>query len=164
MHAEAFRFMADHMVRKLGTYLRVLGYDTAWDPLLPTLDLIRRADREARIFLTRNHAVGLQMPVPKRWRMIEPDAPPEQLRWVVREFGLDPIALQFTRCLQCNVPVERVTDRAVLEAQVPPRVFQRMTRFTRCPACRKVFWAGSHVRNTLEALGLEAAAADPGPV
>lgn len=148
-------FTVDNMLRKLGTYLRALGYDTVWDPLLPTLDLIRLSDREKRVFLTRNHSIGLQLPVPRQWRFVEQEKPSDQVRWVVAEFGLDTVSFRFTRCLCCNSVVEEVTDRAVIERRVPPRVRQHMATFTRCPTCDRLFWCGSHVRNTLRVLGLE---------
>ena len=36
------RFMVDHMLIKLGKYLRILGYDAAWDDGVRTHELILR--------------------------------------------------------------------------------------------------------------------------
>ena len=35
-------------------------------------------------------------------------------------------------------------DKAEVEAQLPPRVRERYARFSTCPACRRVYWEGSH--------------------
>ena len=60
------RFVVDHMLVKLGKYLRILGYDAAWDPAVRTHELIQRANVEGRIFLTRNGRLPEQYPRPDR--------------------------------------------------------------------------------------------------
>jgi uncharacterized protein len=158
MRAQAdIRFMVDHMVIKLGKYLRILGYDAAWDPALRTHELILRANAEARVFVTRNKHLPYQYPAPARVLVLPSTDPAEQLRQVVARFALDPRGLLFTKCIRCNVLLEPVADKREIEARVHPNVFARFEQFFRCPSCGTVFWKGSHVRNTCRKLGLEEA-------
>jgi len=140
--------MADHMVIKLGQYLRVLGYDTAWDRSVRTHELITRANRESRIFVTRNHRLPAEYPLADRAFVVEGDEPVAQFREVVHAFHLDCRKYLFSRCIRCNVLLEKVPDKQRIQTQVHPRVFERHAAFFTCPSCRTVFWHGSHVRNT----------------
>ncbi|MBN1270097.1 MAG: Mut7-C RNAse domain-containing protein [Kiritimatiellae bacterium] len=147
-------FMADHMLIKLGKYLRILGYDAAWDLACRTHDLIRRANRENRIFLTRNTKLGEEYPVPRRALMIFHEDPVAQFAAVVEKLGLDTRTRLFSRCVLCNVELDPVPDKTAVREKVHPNVYQRYDAFYTCPACGTVFWKGSHVRNTCRKLGL----------
>jgi len=48
------RFIADCMLGKLARWLRVLGYDAAYERRISDDDLVRRARSEGRILLTRD--------------------------------------------------------------------------------------------------------------
>ncbi|MGC8936370.1 MAG: DUF5615 family PIN-like protein, partial [Candidatus Methanomethylicaceae archaeon] len=48
------RFVADAMLGRLARWLRLLGYDTAYDQTLDDEKLIEIAKRENRILLTRD--------------------------------------------------------------------------------------------------------------
>jgi len=147
-------FMVDHMVIKLGKYLRILGYDAVWDLTLRTHELILRANTEERVFLTRNRRLPHQYPVPRHCLVLESPDPVEQLETVVEQFGLDPRRALFSKCIRCNVALEAVEDKRAIEGQVHPNVYARFERFYRCPSCGTVFWKGSHVANTCRKLGL----------
>lgn len=151
------RFLVDHMLQKLGRYLRIVGLDAA-EGGGRTHELIRRADAEGRVFLTRNTHLGEQYPVPERWLLLRSDDPVQQLREVVAAFGVDPRAALFTRCIRCNVALADEPDPG---PAVPERVRRRYTRFFRCPSCGTVFWHGSHVANTCRKLGLAPPSAEP---
>lgn len=148
------RFQVDHMLIKLGKYLRILGFDAAWDPGLRTHEMILRANREGRVFLTRNRRLAAEYPPADRVLLIEDDQPAKQLRRVVEALHLDPQRKLFTRCIRCNVELHGVPDREAVRRRVHPNVFARHERFFTCPSCGTVFWHGSHVRNTCAKLGL----------
>ncbi|MEW6071931.1 MAG: Mut7-C RNAse domain-containing protein, partial [Planctomycetota bacterium] len=147
------RFLVDHMVAKLGTYLRILGCDAAVDTTVRTHELIRRANREGRVFLTRNTRLADQYPRADRVLVLAETDPVLQLRRVVGEFRLDPEARMFSRCIRCNVPLAELAALGDLAERVPAAVRARHRRFWRCPACGTVFWHGTHVRNTRRKLG-----------
>ena len=49
----------------------------------------------------------------------------------------------FTRCLDCNRPLEAVARDAVA-GSVPPYVLDTAPRFHRCPSCRRLYWPATH--------------------
>ncbi|MBU0677443.1 MAG: Mut7-C RNAse domain-containing protein [Verrucomicrobia bacterium] len=142
------------MVVKTGKYLRILGYNAVWQASLRTHELIASANRDGRIFLTRNAHIPYSYPPPARWlRLISP-APTEQLAQITAEYGLDPEKWLFSRCIKCNVLLERIDDKEYVRDKVHPNVFARHEQFYRCPSCGTVFWHGSHVVNTRGKLGI----------
>jgi uncharacterized protein with PIN domain len=147
-------FLLDHMVVKLGKYLRILGYDAEWDLSARTQELVRRANVEGRIFVTRNRHPE-RYPNVTRSIMLESDDPVVQLRRVVEQAGLDVQAGLFSRCIRCNVTLEQVADKESVEGRVHPNVYARYETFYACPSCHTVFWHGTHVGNTCRKLGIE---------
>ena len=140
--AEAPRFFADAMLGGLARWLRLLGFDCAYEAHIPDADLVRRSAEEGRVILTRDRAL------PAEWRfpdieLVEAESTFDQLVEVVRRFALpDRIGL-FGRCSVCNDALEAVAPEAVAE-RVPPRVRETQERFWRCNACGRVYWEGSH--------------------
>ena len=150
----AVTFMADHMLGKLGKYLRIIGYDAAWDTQVRTHALIAKANAEGRFFLTRNSHLPHQFPKPNQLIMIGSTDPVCQLAEVVEKLKLDRDLFLFSKCIRCNVVLDDVLDKKEIKAGVHPNVYQRYDQFYRCPSCRTIFWKGSHVRNTRRKLGL----------
>ena len=148
------RFMIDHMVIRLGKYLRIIGCDAEWDLRLRTHDLIQRANAEGRIFVTRNRQLPHQYPPATRVCTLTESDPINQFAILLRTFGLDPTARLFSQCIRCNVALAPVPDKAAIRYRVHPNVYAHFDRFFRCPQCDTVFWHGSHVRNTCRKLGL----------
>lgn len=151
------RFFADAMLGRLARWLRVIGYDTAYDAAIGDAELVRRSAEEGRTLLTRDRKLPVEWSIGD-YLLIESETPLEQLRQVIRHFGLEWSGRLFLRCLVCNVPLEGAAAEEVRE-QVPPRVAQGRDRFARCPACRRIYWEGSHterMRRKLErVLGAE---------
>ena len=152
--ADPAAFAVDHMLVKLGKYLRILGYDAVWDLRLRTHDLIRTANRDGRVFLTRNRRLPAQYPVPDRFLAVCSSDPAQQLREVVAAYGLDTATRLFSKCIRCNVLLRDVADKATVRDAVHPNVYAQYDRFYVCPSCGTVFWKGSHVRNTRRKLGV----------
>jgi uncharacterized protein len=148
-------FMVDHMLVKLGKYLRILGYDAAWDNDVRTHALIERSNAEQRVFLTRNKHIAEQYPNPTHLFVLNETDPVKQLRIIVQEFKLDPQAGLFSKCIRCNVFLEKVGDKETICLKVHPNVYARFADFFTCPKCGAVFWKGSHVANTCRKLGLD---------
>ena len=117
-------FLVDHMLIKLGKYLRVLGCDAEWDITLRTHELIRRANVQGRVFLTRNTRLADQYPAPLRLQTIQSTDPVGQLQEVVAATGLDPSRSVFTKCIRCNVALTEVSDKESVRPCVHPNVFR----------------------------------------
>lgn len=150
--AQTVRFMMDHMVIKLGKYLRILGYDAAWEKQVRTHALIARANAEGRVFVTRNRRLPSQYPRVERLVLLNETDPVQQLKRLMAELNLKEPPGLFSRCIRCNVRLEPITDPATIRESVHKNVFARYQQFFTCPNCQTVFWHGSHVRNTCRKL------------
>ena len=139
-------FMVDHMLIKLGKYLRILGLDAAWDSRVRTHALIERANAEGRVFLTRNTRIAEQYPLPQKLFALRDTDPAKQLQIVVQEFKLDPRAKLFSKCIRCNVFLEKVGAKKSIRASVHPNVYARFADFFKCPKCGTVFLSRTRCR------------------
>ncbi len=145
----------DHMVIRLGKYLRVIGCDAEWDIGLSTRELLQRAKAEGRVFITRNRRLSEQYPAAKNVFVTRETDPVKQFRELLPRFSLDPRRTLFGKCIRCNVHLDEVADKESIRARVHPNVFSRHDRFFACSRCGTVFWHGSHVANTCRKLGIE---------
>jgi uncharacterized protein with PIN domain len=144
------KFFADVMVHRLVRWLRMLGFDTAWEDAIKDADLVRRAMLEER------HILTLDRRLPHEWRvgnvlLLNSDTPLHQLREVISRFEIQRPERFFTRCLICNTPLRPATSEQI-DAQVPESVRRLQNDFRHCPHCRKVYWAGSHTERMLAAV------------
>lgn len=159
---EAMKFLVDRNLGKLAGWLRTLGYDAALDRGEIDRTLLDRGYREGRTVLTKRKDMALRN-FRGRLHVVGPDDLPGQLREVCRVFGLEPDrSLFFTRCLLCNeVLLNLAPEKAA--SFVPPYVSQTQDTFHRCPACGRIYWAGTHRDHILEYLGrILEPAGDPG--
>ena len=81
----------------------------------------------------------------------------EQLRQLAAELSLRPDpALLFSRCADCNMPLETLTREEAVPL-VPPMVRTLDTPFWCCRRCGWLYWNGTHTERIVEklrALGL----------
>ncbi len=150
--AEEPRFMVDAMLGRLARWLRVLGYDTAYESDIDDEHLVRRAIEEDRVILTRDRALPEEWRVP-RILVLETESPLEQLREVAQRMRLAWRDRLFRRCSVCNTPLAPVA-RDEISGRLPPRVLAEQRRFVACRSCGRVYWEGSHtarMRRVLEA-------------
>ena len=140
------RFIADVMVGKLARWLRVLGFDAAYSNAYVDDEIIRIAEAENRVILTRN--TGLLAPRNRaECILIQSGNYREQIRQVLRTFDLKTFDV-FSRCLECNVPLENVDKESVFE-KVPLYVYLTQDRFAVCASCGRVYWHGTHAEEML---------------
>ena len=107
---ESVRFIVDVNVGRLARYLRMAGFDTLYDCRWDDNRIIELIRLENMIVLTRDLGL-LQRKEVQFGRYIRAQCPAEQLREVVRFFGLAGDIKPFVRCLECNgmlVPVAKV--------------------------------------------------------
>lgn len=139
------RFIADNMLGSLTRWLRILGYDTAYDSKAEDWMVLRRAELEGRIILTRDH--GLHRRALKRGlRSIyfTETYIPDMLAKLALLAGVElSVDFEYTRCPQDNAPLIKVGKNEVKNA-VPERVLKLHEDFWRCPRCGKVYWVGTH--------------------
>jgi len=73
-------------------------------------------------------------------RAVRPD---DQLAEVLAFFGVDRPVAPFSRCLRCNVLLEPVA-KVSINHRLEPKTRLYFDRFKICPACKRIFWQGSH--------------------
>ena len=147
------KFIADFNVGRLAKWLRIAGYDTLFVTDMEDGELVRRAQRENRVILTRDSSIMRRRVVTSghlKALLISSDDPRSQLRQVMEEYVLDD-GRGLSRCIECNVPLADVGKEGVRE-RVPPFVFQTQEEFMECPCCHKLYWRGTHWKNMRQEL------------
>jgi uncharacterized protein with PIN domain len=136
------RFIADAMLGRVARWLRIMGFDTAYEADIADAELVRRSFEERRTILTRDRAL------PEEWRVdsiyvVASENGMDQLREVARVFDLWGERKLFTRCSVCNAGLQ-AARRGDVRGDVPERVFATHADFRRCSVCARVYWRGSH--------------------
>ncbi len=154
-------FIADAMLGRLARWLRILGYDTAYEKAITDEVLIERALREDRWLLTRDRRLALRKLLRGRHTLIANDMVEGQLRQLHRDLkiDLDINHQRDYRCADCNVVLISISLE-VAAPLVPLFVTQQYQAFLQCPQCCKVFWPGTHwehLSSRLVAMKAEAA-------
>jgi uncharacterized protein len=148
------------MLGTLARWLRGMGYDVAYDPLLPDRKLLRRAREEGRILLTRDTGIIVLKDVPEHV-FIAYDGVEKQIAQVFAALEITPEAGKFlTRCLACN-GLLAIVEKAEIKTEVPPFVYATQKVFRRCPDCRRIYWEGTHVPRMAETFKRLATARKP---
>ena len=138
------------MLGRLARWLRVLGFDTVYDPSVDDPALVRLADAEGRILLTRDRHLLRELH-PRRAIEITSDTPLQQLADLVAALELKAPDELFTRCLLCNTPLEKMAPADAMTV-LPAAARALPGPVRRCPSCGRAYWPGSHVRRMTRAL------------
>jgi hypothetical protein len=137
------RFIADVMLGKLATWLRLLGCNVEYFPKISDDDLVERAFRTGRVILTRDTELIRRRKVRDNHFFVRGDGFRDQLRQVAERFSIVPFGRILTRCLRCNETL-MVIDRSEVRGRVPPYVFETQRDFRTCGRCGRVYWRGTH--------------------
>jgi len=144
------KFVADTMLGKLSRWLRILGYDTIYEPMLQWKELVTLSNQSDAMFLTRRKSMPDDI-VPKRLFNVTYENFSDQLRCVIDHFGLDTKNNLFTRCLKCNAAVIPV-EKSIIAGKIPEQSYRSFQEFFQCPSCQSIYWGGAHRTNTLKKL------------
>lgn len=140
------KFAVDKMLGRLAKWLRILGYDTLFDPYATQAAIVKQAAEEKRVFISRDSKLTKSSGIPELF-IVQSERYQDQLREVVSRFRLDIHSKLFTRCTVCNeeiLPVEKDTVRESL----PEKSALNFDSFHQCPKCKRVYWGGTHTENT----------------
>ena len=136
------RFVLDAHLGRLATWLRVLGFDAAYENSCEDKELARISHEQKRILLTRDRGLLKRSEVVYGYFVRATEAKQQAVE-VLRRFDLFASAAPFQRCLRCNALLEAVAKERILE-RLQPRTRQHYDAFRICPACQRIYWAGSH--------------------
>ena len=145
---EDLKFLTDASLARLAKWLRLLGYDTIIFPREAGREMLRQADKEGRIVLTRRQDMTERQFAGTLFLIIDVIVG-KQLKSVIEKFSLK-INRQkmFGICLECNEKLNPVSREDVRDL-VPPYVFENCDQYNRCPRCNKIYWMGTHPHNAL---------------
>ena len=141
-HSTEKRFAADAMLGRLARWLRLLGFDCAYDSESTDEQIVRLAVSDSRTILTRDRKL------PEEWwiadiYVVREEGIRKQLVEVMQRFDLAASIRVLTRCNECNCSLHHVA-RSDVSGRVPPRVLELHDVFSECRDCERVYWEGSH--------------------
>jgi uncharacterized protein with PIN domain len=106
--------------------------------------LLRQCHDEGRYFLTQDQLVR-EHKAARDIALILPQGDLDQLAaFLGARFQLDWLSHAFTRCLVDNTPLVPADAEAL--AKVPADARRPEEPLTVCPACKRVYWQGSHYK------------------
>jgi uncharacterized protein with PIN domain len=134
-------FVVDSMLGTLAKYLRIMGYDAAYQPHY-TEQRIQELVGEGRVLLTRSRERAARY---ENSIIVDRDLVRDQLAVLDGAVRLDRNQERwFRRCIRCNSPLEKAEEE-VARGQVPDYVFITLRDKIRfCPSCRRCYWPGTH--------------------
>ncbi|NLH48762.1 MAG: hypothetical protein GX444_09170 [Myxococcales bacterium] len=144
-------FLADRTVGQLAKWLRLTGFDCAYNDSPKPAEVLKQARNEHRLILTKNTRLAACCE-PDECLFIEADRSVDQLKYVLTKLNLSiDNERVFTICSLCN---ERLLNRAREEVRglVPPYVFAHQEQYRQCPRCQRLYWGGTHKARMIERL------------
>ncbi len=148
-------FFVDAMLGRLATWLRLMGYDTKYDPNIDDDDILRIAEAEHRVLLTSDRELyeiatnrGLDA-------MLVRGSVDEEVARVFLRFGINPVVdPRAARCSKCNGPLLelRGADKERVRSLVHTQTFEHYDVFWLCTNCKSVYFQGGYWDNILRYL------------
>lgn len=138
------RFLCDEMLKRLGQWLRIAGYDVL---MLPDgtddLTLVQRALSEGRTLLTRDRSIVDQCRGGANVLVLDCNDLEDCVAALGHQLPIDWLYAPFTRCMGCNTPLVPASEDQA--SRVPEGARDSATKVLFCPSCEQLFWDGSHV-------------------
>ncbi|MBW1694858.1 MAG: Mut7-C ubiquitin/RNAse domain-containing protein [Deltaproteobacteria bacterium] len=113
------KFIADINLGDLVKYMRVLGFDLYYDPLLATREIIEISKREHRIILTKSRKL-LKFKDVTHGIFIRPGKTTEQIKRIIDSLNIKDNIKPFSRCLLCNTLLQSVPKEKIFD-KIPPK-------------------------------------------
>jgi hypothetical protein len=139
------KFIADINLGDIVKYMRVLGLDLYYDPLLSTREIIEISKRENRVILTKSRKL-LKFKDVSHGIFIRPGTTTEQIRRIIDHLDIKDNIKPFSRCLRCNALLNIVLKEKILD-RIPPKTKEFCDEYVQCQSCDKIYWKGTHFIN-----------------
>jgi len=136
------RFIADVNIGDVVKYMRALGLDVYCDPTLSPRAIIRISRGEKRTILTKSRKLLKHREV-TRGIFIRPGTTVEQIKGIVDLLSLRETISPFSRCLECNSALIRVTKESIFD-KIPPKARASHDDYSYCSGCDRIYWQGTH--------------------
>ncbi|TFV55906.1 hypothetical protein E4P41_16465 [Geodermatophilus sp. DF01-2] len=133
-------FLLDVGLGALARRLRLLGLDAAWSNDADDAELAELSAAEERVLLTQDRGLLMRRSV-RHGALVRGGRPDDQLADALDRFA--PELAPLTRCTACGAHLEPVPKAEVAD-RLPPGTRRSYDEFSRCPACRRIYWRGAH--------------------
>lgn len=142
------RFILDNNLGKLTDYLRLLGFDTLYNPAWDDKLIAEQAAEQNRILLSRDRGL-LKRKIVNLGYCVRADLPRDQVDEVIQHYGIEESVRPFKRCPRCNGMLEKVEKQEITD-QLQPLTRIYYDEFMRCSDCGQIYWKGSHYEHMQE--------------
>lgn len=145
-----YSFIVDAMLGKIARKLRILGFDTVYDPYIDDMDILNSPKYYGRIVLTNDRALfsrckkkGIDT------ILLDNRTEVENLVTIFRSLDIELISSQKLPhiCTCCNGTLDTIIDKNSIKNQIPDRLLHSKNIFYKCSQCNKIYWIGSHIEH-----------------
>ena len=141
------KFICDVHLGRLARYLRMMGFNVYYKNDLSDEEIVKISLMDRRAILTKDRGILKRNKVTHGY-FVRNTKVEEQTKEILKRFDLQKGINEFTRCLECNSDLMKITrEKIVLD--LPPKVNQLQEEFYKCPGCGKLYWKGSHHKKML---------------
>lgn len=140
--SKEIKFILDVHLGKLAKYLRMCGFDSAYQNDYDDGEIVRISLEENRIILTRDIGL-LKLKSVSHGYFIRNQDSKAQLAELLKHFDLHQAIDPFKRCTKCNGKLERVEKEKIIQ-RLQPLTQKHFDTFFKCTNCQSIFWEGSH--------------------
>ena len=138
------KFLCDEMLKRLGRWLRVAGYDVSiLADGTDDREIVRFARAHGRVLLTRDRGLAKQTATDTEIVLLTADDLEGCVSEINRRLDVDWQWAPFSRCMHCNTLLT-AADPAQ-RSRAPNEVIRSSASVLYCPNCDQLFWSGSHV-------------------
>ncbi|MCH8032475.1 MAG: Mut7-C ubiquitin/RNAse domain-containing protein [Bacteroidetes bacterium] len=141
------KFIADVHLGKLTRYLRMMGFDVFYKNDFDDDKIVNLSLTEKRAILTRDRGILKRSEVTHGY-WVRTTKVKEQVIEVIKRFDLKNNIKEFSRCITCNSVLKPISKNEIID-YLPPKVSKSQMEFSRCPACKKNYWKGTHHQRML---------------
>ena len=141
------KFIADVHLGKLTRYLRMMGFDVLYKSDFDDKEIVNLSLTELRAILTKDRGILKRSEVTHGY-WVRSTKIKEQVIEVIKRFDLKNIIKEFSRCITCNSVLKPISKNEIID-DLPPRVSRSQADFSRCSACKKNYWKGTHHQKML---------------
>ncbi len=139
------KYIADTNLGNIVKYMRILGFDLYYDPLLSTREIIEISKKENRVILSKSKKL-LKFKDVSHGIFIRPGTSTEQIRRLIDYLDIKDNIKPFSRCLRCNALLKSVAKEKILD-RIPPKTKEFCDEYVQCQSCDKIYWKGTHFIN-----------------
>ncbi|MHB8360553.1 MAG: Mut7-C RNAse domain-containing protein [Thermoplasmataceae archaeon] len=140
------RYLADHMLGRLGKWMRIMGIDTEYAPGHFSDSMLKKyCDDNDRKLVTRDVELAFSY---KNSILLKHTEIEHQIREISSFLTLNKEDF-FKRCTICNTSL--ILSSAMNNSEIIPDGAKEKT-ILQCPTCGRFYWEGTHTKNMIEIL------------